>query len=198
MSIKLKGTTAGSAVILAAPADTSPTGTEKTFTLPTADGTSGQVLQTDGSGTLSFAHLYGPSFRAKLSSAQSISNATWTTAVLDTEDWDSDSLFDTSTGRFTANKAGIYFINVQVYLNYSAGSPTRFGVRIYKNGGWFAGDVTTAPANYWGMATLSTLVNLNGTTDYVDLRAYFTGATSGQEMLAGYTNMSGVYLRPLA
>ena len=56
MSIKLKGTTAGSAVILAAPADTSPTGTEKTFTLPTADGTSGQVLQTNGSGALSFGN----------------------------------------------------------------------------------------------------------------------------------------------
>ena len=55
MSIKLKGTTAGSAVILAAPADTSPTGTEKTFTLPTKDGTAGQVLTTDGNANLSFA-----------------------------------------------------------------------------------------------------------------------------------------------
>jgi|TARA_Y100000033_G_scaffold11086_1_gene10213 hypothetical protein len=54
MSIKLKGTTAGSAVILAAPADTSPTGTEKTFTLPTKDGDAGQILKTDGSGALSF------------------------------------------------------------------------------------------------------------------------------------------------
>ena len=54
MSIKLKGTTAGSAVILAAPADTSPTGTEKTFTLPAQDGDAGQILKTDGSGALSF------------------------------------------------------------------------------------------------------------------------------------------------
>lgn len=53
MSIKLKGSTDGS-VTLQAPADTSPTGTDKTFTLPTADGTSGQVLQTNGSGALSF------------------------------------------------------------------------------------------------------------------------------------------------
>ena len=56
MSIKLKGTTAGSAVILAAPADTSPTGTEKTFTLPTQDGSAGQVLATNGSGVLSFVN----------------------------------------------------------------------------------------------------------------------------------------------
>ena len=53
MSIKLKGSTDGS-VTLQAPADTSPSGTDKTFTLPTQDGTAGQILKTDGSGALSF------------------------------------------------------------------------------------------------------------------------------------------------
>ena len=53
MSIKLKGSTDGS-VTLQAPADTSPTGTDKTFTLPTQDGDAGQILKTDGSGVLSF------------------------------------------------------------------------------------------------------------------------------------------------
>ena len=53
MSIKLKGSTDGS-VTLQAPADTSPTGTDKTFTLPTQDGDAGQILKTDGSGALSF------------------------------------------------------------------------------------------------------------------------------------------------
>ena len=56
MTIKLKGSTDGS-VSLQAPADTSPTGTDKTFTLPTADGTDGQVLKTNGSGALSFASV---------------------------------------------------------------------------------------------------------------------------------------------
>lgn len=55
MTIKLKGSTDGS-VSLTAPADTSPTGTDKTFTLPTADGTAGQVLSTNGSGALSFVN----------------------------------------------------------------------------------------------------------------------------------------------
>lgn len=53
MSIKLKGSSDGS-VSLQAPADTSPTGTDKTFTLPAQDGDAGQVLKTDGSGALSF------------------------------------------------------------------------------------------------------------------------------------------------
>ena len=56
MTIKLKGSSFGS-VSLQAPADTSPSGTDKTFTLPTADGTDGQVLKTNGSGALSFASV---------------------------------------------------------------------------------------------------------------------------------------------
>ena len=56
MAIKLKGSTDGS-VTLEAPADTSPSGTNKTFSLPAADGTDGQVLSTNGSGALSFASV---------------------------------------------------------------------------------------------------------------------------------------------
>ena len=53
MPIKLNGSGSGS-VALNAPANTSG-GSDISFTLPTADGTSGQVLQTNGSGALSFA-----------------------------------------------------------------------------------------------------------------------------------------------
>ena len=53
MAIKLNGSTSGS-VALDAPADTSPSGTNVTLTLPTSAGSSGQYLQTNGSGTLSW------------------------------------------------------------------------------------------------------------------------------------------------
>ena len=53
MTLKLNGSSAGS-VSIDAPADTSPTGSDISFTLPTADGSSGQVIQTNGSGVLSF------------------------------------------------------------------------------------------------------------------------------------------------
>ena len=54
MTLKLNGSTSGS-VALDAPADTSPSGTDVTLTLPTSAGSSGQYLQTNGSGTLSWA-----------------------------------------------------------------------------------------------------------------------------------------------
>ena len=62
MTLKLNGSTSGS-VALDAPADTSPSGTDVTLTLPTSAGSSGQYLQTDGAGALSWA------------SAASLSNA---------------------------------------------------------------------------------------------------------------------------
>ena len=59
MALKLNGSTDGS-VSLDAPADTSPTGTDVTLTLPTSAGSSGQYLQTNGSGTLSWQTVTTP------------------------------------------------------------------------------------------------------------------------------------------
>ena len=55
MTIKLNGSTAGS-VALDAPASTTGNA-DIAFKLPTSDGTAGQVLQTDGSGNLSWVTL---------------------------------------------------------------------------------------------------------------------------------------------
>ena len=52
MTLKLNSSTSGS-VSIDAPASTTG-GADVTFKLPVADGTSGQVLQSDGSGQLSF------------------------------------------------------------------------------------------------------------------------------------------------
>ena len=55
MTIKLKGSSAGS-VSLVAPADTSPSGTDVSLTLPTTAGTAGQFLKNSATpGTLEFA-----------------------------------------------------------------------------------------------------------------------------------------------
>lgn len=57
MSIKLNGSSAGS-VSFDAPADTSPTGTDVTLTLPTSAGSAGQYLRNSGTaGTLEFGDL---------------------------------------------------------------------------------------------------------------------------------------------
>ncbi len=55
MTLKLNGSTSGS-VAIDAPASTT-SGADLTFKLPVADGTAGQVLQTDGSGNWSWVSL---------------------------------------------------------------------------------------------------------------------------------------------
>ena len=65
MALKLNGSTDGS-VSLDAPADTSPTGTDVTLTLPTSAGSSGQYLQTNGSGTLSWQTVTVPTLNLPL------------------------------------------------------------------------------------------------------------------------------------
>ena len=77
MSIKLKGSSDGS-VSLDAPADTSPSGTDVSFTLPTADGSSGQVIQTNGSGALSFTTISTDPDGAYRSTLVFTQTGTWT------------------------------------------------------------------------------------------------------------------------
>ena len=77
MSIKLKGSSDGS-VSLDAPSDTSPSGTDVSFTLPTADGSNGQVIQTNGSGALSFTTISTDPDGAFRSTQVFTSSGTWT------------------------------------------------------------------------------------------------------------------------
>ena len=77
MSIKLKGSSDGS-VSLDAPSDTSPSGADITFTLPTADGSSGQVIKTDGSGALSFTTISTDPNGAFRSTQVFTDSGTWT------------------------------------------------------------------------------------------------------------------------
>ena len=118
MTLKLNGSTDGS-VSLQAPADTSPTGTDKTFTLPTADGTSGQVLATNGSGALSFANpgtftSYAIICDQKAQNTQggTATNGAHRTRDLNTEIADPDGIVSISSNQFTL-QAGSYLIEAR-------------------------------------------------------------------------------------
>ena len=71
----------------------SPLGTDSTKTITIGDLTNGDVA------TGAFSNT--PSFAAKITGNQSISNDTDTKVTFDTVVWDTDSAFSTSTYRFT-------------------------------------------------------------------------------------------------
>ena len=117
MAIKLNGSTSGS-VALDAPADTSPSGTNITLTLPTTAGSSGDYLQTDGSGTLSWAGAGLFESIAVISDTKTQNTAggtttgsgTYDTRDLNTEDFDPDGIVSISSNQFTLG-AGTYVID---------------------------------------------------------------------------------------
>ena len=75
----------------------------------------------------------GPSFKATMSAVTAISNAGATKLVLNLEEWDTNSNYDSATNyRFTPTVAGYYLITGSMFM--SAATTSRVGVAIYKNG----------------------------------------------------------------
>ena len=131
------------------------------------------IITSDGSGNVTVnAAISGqnyPAFEARLNTNQSISNASTTIVIFDTEVFDTDSAYDTVTGYFTPQTAGKYFI----YVNLRSDSTGTFTAdpRIKKNNSDILADNQYinggAEANF-----MATIIDLNGTTDFVNVTYY--------------------------
>ena len=114
-----------------------------------------------------------PSFRAYQGSAQSVSNNTLTTLNIDTENFDTDSAFDTSTYTFTPQVAGKYFIFGGNRYTGQSNYDTGFSIEIRKNGSGVARNAH--PLWHEDSWYIGTILELNGSTDYVNLTVYHSG-----------------------
>jgi|APSaa5957512535_1039671.scaffolds.fasta_scaffold196686_1 hypothetical protein len=110
-----------------------------------------------------------PAFHAILSSDQSIAHNTTTTILFDSEVFDTDSAYDTSTGKFTPQTAGKYYIYT-VLRNDGTGT-YEVNTRITKNGSDVVGDNVTDNEGSASSVTFTT-VDLNGSSDYVIITIY--------------------------
>lgn len=81
---------------------------------PNVDGTSGQVIKTDGAGVLSWVTATAQTSTAKVYNAgnQTLNDDTWTTLTFDSEAWDTDTIHDTgsNTGRLTLPSTGKWLL----------------------------------------------------------------------------------------
>lgn len=131
-----------------------------------------------------------PAFSAFKSSAQTLSSATLTKINFETEEFDTNNNYASS--RFTPTVAGYYQISGQTQPNdsYTAGT-----IAIAKNGVVYKYGSFNANATGVASPSMSCLVYLNGSTDYVELYAsYQTGqAVSGSS--SGFTWFQGVMVR---
>jgi len=163
-----------------------------------ADGTLkvGTITNSAGSGNITIGsgvtvNVNRPAFHAYLGSNQTAADATATKLNINTETYDTDGCFDTSTYRFTPTEAGKYF----VYGNaewYSTGNTFNFGAaRIYKNGSvlFSLGHNGNASGGAQEGKEPSGVVDMNGSTDYLELYVYQdTSDSSSVTLNGGSTN----------
>jgi hypothetical protein len=159
----------------------------------TTTGIQGTTIYADGTGDLTIQQngatinkiVNQPVFAAYRSgSNQSISNATATKVQLNNEEFDTNNFFDSSTNyRFQPTIAGYYQLNGAISLN--ATTMTICIAFIYKNGSEFKrGTDIRVSQSTDSIATISTLVYANGSTDYFELYGYIN-ASSGSPIFVG-------------
>lgn len=144
----------------------------------TTTGIQGTTIFADGTGSLTVQQngatlgIFGnqPAFSA-FGNAQTVSNTTWTKVVLQNEEFDTNSNFDSGTNyRFTPTVAGYYQITGSVYYGTTTGGTT---VSIYKNGSEFKRGSQNAGVSGGGSQSyVSALIYFNGSTDYVEFYLY--------------------------
>lgn len=112
--------------------------------MPDADGTSGQVIQTDGSGTLSFVDVGGLSVYAAgevVGGSTTFTRAVWTDVTF-TETADSGTTFDGTTFTVPAGEGGVYELIAWVEGDYNSigNDGESAGIRFDKNSGTILGE----------------------------------------------------------
>ena len=160
----------------------------------TADNTGTLQLQSAGTTVMTITstgvttQVGAPSFGASSSSTLSIPHATDTKIPFSTENWDTNSNYDTTLFRFTPTVAGYYQVNIRIQLD-STGSGGETYTALYKNGSLhkrvgFAPNISGTQRAPVG----SILVYLNGSTDFIE--AYVFQNTGGAVALNGTSDFN--------
>lgn len=135
-------------------------------------------LDPDGSGADSevFHATEWPVFETVMSANQTVSAATPTKVVFDTETFDTNSDFDSTTNyRFTPTVAGKYLLSAAVLLSGYDDSVSY--IILYKNGSAFR-QFTPLAASSSTTGAVPWIVDANGTSDYFEIFVDSTADTS--------------------
>ena len=131
-----------------------------------------------------------PYFEARRSGTQTITNDTNTKIACDVETWDTAGDYDNATNyRFTPQTAGKYFIYGQATAQADIQQLKRFSLFIRKNGSdvKYMSNYFTNNEAYINTIYLSTIIDFNGSSDYVELWCKLEYASSGTLVIDGGT-----------
>ena len=140
----------------------------------------------------------GPAFSAyRATSSQTVTSGVATKVQLNAEDFDTAAAFDPTTNyRFQPAVAGYYMITGRAACNASSGG-TVASLQLYKNGALLQyGQPYIPPSGSSSMTvTLTGLVYLNGSTDYLELWTTLAGSgTVTVQTGTGQTIMQRVHV----
>tara|TARA_Y100000593_G_scaffold82487_1_gene155015 strand:+ start:256 stop:792 length:537 start_codon:yes stop_codon:yes gene_type:complete len=138
-----------------------------------------------------------PAFEAVLSANQSINDNATDKVQANTEILDTDSCYDNSTNyRFTPTVAGKYFVYARVLIDDSAGALRQALCLLFKNGSELVRanlnfDESSSSEGEGGSVTINTIVDMNGSSDYLELFAQLDSNDSGSANIQGGNRKSG-------
>jgi hypothetical protein len=177
MSLVLQSSGGGS-ITIAEPA----TASNFTQTLPSASGT----VQVSGNQPAFLAATFPNAKSANNSTATEI--AGYGTTVFDTA-----SCFNATTGRFTPNVAGYYqFTGVLDFGSNGVNASSNVAVSIYRNNILQWTNAVQITSIFYSSISVSTLVFMNGTTDFASIYAF---QTTGGTVTGFYPAFTGVLVR---
>ena len=124
-----------------------------------------------------------PYFEASRTSNQTITHDTFTKVAVDSEVLDTDNNYDPTTNyRFTPTTAGKYYIYGQATAQSSStGQLKRYSLIIRKNGSnyKFMSNYFTGNEAYLSTIYIGSIIDFNGSSDYVELWCKLEYASSG-------------------
>lgn len=155
------------------------------------------IMTSDGSGNITLSSnmttavqavgsTNTPAFSAYLSASQTINQDTHTTATFNTEIFDTDSNFDTSTYRFTPTTSGKYLIGAEMMVSKDAAELKVALMRIRKNGSIVREvrvDIRNSTGKQFGPSMVIT-AEANGSSDYFDV-SFYADTTEATAVIGG-------------
>jgi len=144
-----------------------------------------------------------PAFEATISASQTLTENAYTKLAFDTENFDTAGNYDHATNyRFTPQTAGKYFFYVNGIFNAGgSGEFERIRLALYKNGSLVyyqqEGSQSQQVNSQRRAQTIQKIIELNGSSDYVEAFAFFEHDAQGAGILelieSGKNNVFGAY-----
>jgi len=146
---------------------------------------SGVTIANSGTATGFAANT--PAFHAYLSSTVEVGNNVSTKLAANTEIFDTDSNYNNSTYRFQPQTAGKYFIYGMINGTTNAYKIYFIKASVFKNGSEYATNNNTINTNVLQRlgVGIQTVVDMNGSSDYVEMFGTVDIHTNGTEQFVG-------------